>query len=188
MSEAQPVPQLPLLGSNVSPREDDVTSVSNPGLEHLETRQLYIRLAGGDEGAGLRKWYDDLVKQIEREDGLISQRLSWMTQLQGWLFAATAVSAWKDLGDLARLAAVAISGVGLLIAYSTWKGISVAHLTLHERKTEFLKAQLALVRPFGGETSPNPMFASHWICGAVGLAWTIVGAFAMTQFLSSLDG
>ena len=35
--------------------------------------------------------YETIAKQIEREDGLINYRLSWMLQINGFLFAAIAL-------------------------------------------------------------------------------------------------
>lgn len=38
-----------------------------------------------------RQYYEDLSKQIEREDGLVNTRMTWMITLQGFLFAALAL-------------------------------------------------------------------------------------------------
>ena len=42
------------------------------------------------------KSYEYMSKQIEREDGLINTRITWMLTFEGFLFAALAIVAGKD--------------------------------------------------------------------------------------------
>jgi hypothetical protein len=126
--------------------------------ELLELADTIISTTTMGGASALRKaplWYEQISKQIEREDGLINQRLTWMMQIQAFLFAGLAVLAKIEGGNIALQTAVgsAVLAIGLSSAVFGGRGVRAALASLESLRRRYLEMPVAerrcLVRPFG---------------------------------------
>ena len=81
------------------------------------------------------KSYEYMSKQIEREDGLINTRITWMLTFEGFLFAARAIVAGKDDDpNIQFVLKYALPIVGSIIAFLAFLAIQAALTALKELK------------------------------------------------------
>lgn len=115
--------------------------------------------------------YLAIVHQIEREDGLINYRLSWMLVLNGFLFSASALmkcdSPAKDLYP-------AIPWVGLLVSAAALVGVIAADRQIAELMTCWIT--VAKCGAFGKEW-PRPF--GDWLAAPLGKAPAYIPPIAL---------
>jgi len=82
------------------------------------------------------EFYKYTLQNIEREEGLIDHRISWMLTSQGFLFTALALLA-KTNGISPTIAALEIMTpfVGLMVAILSFLGIHAAYLSIRNLLT-----------------------------------------------------
>jgi hypothetical protein len=85
-----------------------------------------------------KDFYEYTVKQIEREQGLVNNRLSWMLTFQGFLFAAIALVINKDTEPTVRIVfRNVIPAIGIAVALLALIGIHAAALSSNEIKAKW---------------------------------------------------
>jgi hypothetical protein len=97
-------------------------------------------------------YYEQLRKEIEREDGITNQRLTWSMSLQGFLIASMTFllsGAWPIAHALPleyrglrlllfrELALGAIGLVGIAVAYVTYKGVGASRSSISRVKEQW---------------------------------------------------
>lgn len=99
-------------------------------------------------------WYLQLARQIEREDHLVNQRLTWMMQFEGFLFAALGFTLRDESSSASSLTPI-LAFAGISIAILTFRSISNAYAAIEELKTVYLglPGKEYRVRPFGGRAA-----------------------------------
>ena len=99
-----------------------------------------------------QNYYEYLAHQIEREDGLVNYRLTWMLTTQGLLFAALALLAGKEIDvDMRAMLAWLLPRIGIALSVIALLGVSAAnnqitYLKKKWEKLDYVKAP----RPYGG--------------------------------------
>lgn len=100
------------------------------------------------------QYYNHLRKEIEREDGITNQRLTWAMNAQGFLIAALTillVSPWPSAlvpqlpGEIRLLrvvifrefALLVVPAIGLVSAYITYRGVSASRQALEHVKNDW---------------------------------------------------
>ena len=85
-----------------------------------------------------KDFYEYTVRQIEREQGLVNNRLSWMLTFQGFLFAAIALVVNKDTEPTVRVVfRNVIPAIGIAVALLALIGIHAAALSSNEIKAKW---------------------------------------------------
>jgi hypothetical protein len=85
-----------------------------------------------------KDFYEYTVRQIEREQGLVNNRLSWMLTFQGFLFASIALVLNKDTAPSVRLVfRGVIPGIGIAVALLALVGVHAAALSSSEIKAKW---------------------------------------------------
>jgi hypothetical protein len=132
---------------------------------------------------GFKEWYERLAHQIEREDGLVNQRLSWMMQFEGFLFAALGLVANASVSSSLALKAtlvIVLPASGICAALLSSFGVNAAYDRLDELKTMYMRVRgrQALVRPFGGRSA----HVRGRVLGSL-FPWLMASAWACTFIL-----
>jgi hypothetical protein len=84
------------------------------------------------EEPSLKEYYDYTSRQIQREEALINNRLSWMLTFEGFLFAGVALVANGNTDPTLRSNfRYTIPVLGSVVALLTTKGIHAAYLSIN---------------------------------------------------------
>ena len=127
-------------------------------------------------------YYKHISRQIDREDGLINTRLTWLLQFEGFLFAAFAVLDSKtDYGVLEQWVQVTIALSGLVAALWAYFAVKAALDQIGYLKEQWENRKVpehVLPRPYGDEKAHGAfkLFAGH-LPTIVGVAWLLVVSF-----------
>jgi hypothetical protein len=96
----------------------------------------------GAEKVSCKDFYEYTVRQIEREQGLVNNRLAWMFSFQGFLFTSIALVANRDVDPAVRLVfRDTIPLIGIAVALLAMLGIHAASLSSSEVKAKWNKRQ-----------------------------------------------
>lgn len=101
----------------------------------------------------LKEKYDAVVFQINREDELMSKRLTWSLSINGFLFAAIGLisRSVEPQAEVIPLLYCAVPWVGMLVSAAAFLGVIAGTLQIRYLKTEYSNLQnVPWVRPFGG--------------------------------------
>jgi hypothetical protein len=139
-----------------------------------------------DDGRALtpKEQYEAVVRQIEREEGLIHNRLSWMLAFQGFLFAARALVASGSAGTSAAAKSAAtrdtfevvLACLGIAIAALGLLGAIGAYWAMRNTCDFYwdrLSRGRSFMRPFGGRGA-----ARLGKMPALGIPVATIGAWA----------
>jgi hypothetical protein len=121
------------------------------------------------------EWYKQLTYQIDREDGLIHQRLTWMMQIEGLLFTALGFAATGHADDTLRAALlVVLPIVGTATALLVFFGVAAARATIDGLRVRYRMAErfTELVPPCGD----GGLVTSSWLPWVVIFAWVALWA------------
>ena len=97
-------------------------------------------------------YYEYLVHQIEREDGLVNTRLNWMLTTQGLLFAALALLAGKDTNaEMREMLTLLLPLMGIVLSVISLLGVSGAEIAMKDLKKQWedLGYSNKVPRPYG---------------------------------------
>ena len=99
-----------------------------------------------------QNYYEYLAHQIEREDGLVNYRLTWMLTTQGLLFAALALLAGKEIDvDMRTMLAWLLPRIGIALSVIAFLGVSAANNQITYLKKKWKKLDYDKApRPHGG--------------------------------------
>jgi hypothetical protein len=140
----------------------------------VETKQY---MTNGEE-LSQKDFYEYTIRQIEREQGLVNNRLSWMLTFQGFLFASIALVANKDTESATRLVfRNVIPAIGIAVALLALVGIHAAALSSNEIKAKWKQRDGFHYYPpaFGTRTvSLLGRVTSYGIPTSVILAWLLL--------------
>jgi len=90
---------------------------------------------------GKENYYEYLVHQVEREDGLVDTRLNWMLTTQGLLFAALALLAGRDTDpEIRDMLAFLLPSTGILLSVISFLGVAGASKALCDLKSKWEKS------------------------------------------------
>jgi hypothetical protein len=128
-------------------------------------------------------------EMIIHESNLINHRLTWVTTLQGFLFAALAFS-WKD----ARTFVPALVVVGFVSSFSVLLSLTWAHRAIEKLLADWRKATPSKEEPiysgpdvigYRSGSSRLPYFLPWFVLPIVlGLAWIYIGViFYLSPYL-----
>ncbi|NEU77979.1 hypothetical protein [Nostoc sp. UIC 10630] len=125
-----------------------------------------------------KDFYEYTVRQIEREQGLINTRLSWMLTFQGFLFASIALVVNKDTEPSVRLVfRNVIPAIGIAVALLALVGVHAAALSSNGIKAKWNQRGGFQQYPptFGSPTiSLLGRVTSYGIPTSVVLAWLLL--------------
>ncbi len=98
-----------------------------------------------------QNYYGYIAHQIEREDGLVNYRLTWMLTTQGLLFAALALLAGKNTNaEMREMLTLLLPSIGIVLSIISFLGVAGASIALYDLKTEWEKLAYSKVpRPYG---------------------------------------
>lgn len=133
----------------------------------------------------IRDRRDDERKQIllyalQREDALVNNRLVWVLTMQGFLFAAVALSLEKDVDlNLFYANILGCLGLGLSIMgafLSWWSNSSIKCI---RKKWGDIESTLDDVSPFGSDGHASDAKTNHFglsvfLPVSTGLAWALI--------------
>ena len=100
-----------------------------------------------------RRYYEFLSHQIEREDGLVNNRLTWMVATQGLLFTAIALVARSNttIPNLIETLTKWLPVTGMFLSFACFLGVLGATIAIYDLKKEWkLLSYDGGPRPFGG--------------------------------------
>ncbi len=100
-----------------------------------------------------QRYYEYLSQQIEREDGLVNNRLTWMVTTQGLLFAAIALVARNDTtnSNLIKVLTKWLPVTGMFLSAVCFFGVLGATKAIYDLMKEWkLLSYDGGPRPFGG--------------------------------------
>jgi len=130
------------------------------------------------EDLSQKDFYEYTIRQIEREQGLVNNRLSWMLTFQGFLFAAIALSTNQDAEPAIRAVfRNVIPAIGIAVALLALVGVHAAALSSNEIKVKWRKRDGFEQYPptFGTRTiSILGRITSYGIPISVVLAWVLL--------------
>lgn len=110
---------------------------------------MELKMQPPSDPSVLPDWVEKLSHQVEREDGLVNQRVTWMIQLEGFLFAGLALKH----GEVQKPLLLVLSVIGITSAFTTLRGVRAARRALDDLVEAFesipQQARQYLVRPFG---------------------------------------
>jgi hypothetical protein len=101
--------------------------------------------------------YTRFRSQVEREDTLVNQRLSWLLTVEGFLFAAVAILANKDSEAIIKTFlfwAIPLTGLGAAI--SVIFAVVVAH-----QSVESIRRDWCTLPPEIKDQKPSPFGGAH---------------------------
>lgn len=131
-----------------------------------------------EEELSQKDFYEYTVRQIEREQGLVNNRLSWMLTFQGFLFASIALVVNKDTEPAIRLVfRNVMPTIGIAVALLALIGIHAAALSSSEIKAKWKQRDGFQHYPptFGTRTiSLLGRITSYGIPISVVLAWLLL--------------
>jgi hypothetical protein len=110
-----------------------------------------------------KSWYDAISYQIEREDGLVNQRLTWLMQFEGFMFAALGlISKISDDGRyIVQTIMTGLPVVGILAAISASFAIgdarNAAKILKKSYEEQATVESCKWPKPFGGESGYSAM-------------------------------
>lgn len=132
-------------------RKENVTSICLLNILDLTNRSMTNL-----NETNKRLYYEYLSKQIEREDGLVNTRMTWLLTSQGFLFAALALIAKKGdvREDLYSFLTIIFPVTGIVLSIVAFLGVHAANLALRDLKKHWnnFKDDEIFVRPFGNQT------------------------------------
>jgi hypothetical protein len=99
-----------------------------------------------------RQVYEYLDYQIDREDNLVNNRLSWTLQLNGFLFAAFALIGTQMSEDISRQFRSLLPWAGLAVSIAGLGGIIASQIAILSLTRQWKKHDLTREpwpRPFG---------------------------------------
>ena len=102
-----------------------------------------------------RRYYEFLSHQIEREDGLVNNRLTWMVATQGLLFTAIALVARSNttIPNLIETLTKWLPVTGMFLSFACFLGVLGATIAINDLMKEWdllSKTYKGGPRPFGG--------------------------------------
>jgi len=127
----------------------------------------------------VHEYYDYMAKQVEREDGLINARITWMLTFEGFLFASLALIGGKSTIPILNHVLPALGIIISLLCYSSVEGALSAIKTLKtgwEEKERSLGIAGVYPRAFG-KARPHLFAVIHTrllplvVASAWGLIW-----------------
>jgi hypothetical protein len=108
-----------------------------------------------------KSWYGDLARQVEREDGLVNYRTTWMMAFQAGPAAIASVLAVPLLDGTVEhpwvvgFSCLSIAGAGIYSAWRALGGVRAAQAALLDLKRAYEASptvfQKAYVRPYGAK-------------------------------------
>jgi hypothetical protein len=124
-------------------------SIFSRSRQSVTTTSADVTMQPPSDPKELSDWVGNLAHQVEREDGLVHQRVTWMIQLEGFLFAGLALK--ERTPPIPLLVVMAL--VGITCACTTLLGVSAARRALNDLVVAFEtipeETRRHLVRPFG---------------------------------------
>jgi len=134
--------------------------------------------------------YEHLAHQIEREDGLINTRVTWMLTFEGFLFAALALVASKESDPTIQMVLkYALPIIGFVIAFLAYHAIGAALSTLTYLKDLWEPENYpGYPQPFGKEMQHTRGASySKGLPVTIMVLWFVVFiAFAISDFTKAL--
>jgi hypothetical protein len=139
--------------------------------------------------------YTRFRAQVEREDTLVNQRLSWLLTFEGFLFAAVAILANQDSEPIIKTFlfwAIPLTGLGAAIS------VIFAVFAAHQSVESFRRDWCALPpeikdqkpSPFGGSHIHIPLLGPSFvipiIVSMVWISWIFYYIYKMSPFLTGL--
>ena len=121
----------------------------------LEMADLLLSSVVSSGAGKVPVWYTQIARQIEREDGLINQRMTWMMTIEAFLFGGLGLSLKpeKDMPLMSYFLIVAFISTGIATAHFGGKGLRAAIGALEHLKNRYLRMPAGdrqrLIRPFG---------------------------------------
>lgn len=125
--------------------------------------------------------YEVLSHQIEREDGLINTRITWMLTFEGFLFAALALVA-NDNSDptIQLILKYVLPIVGSAVAFLALLAISAAFSALEDLRKRWDQTKYPnYPRPFGNE---NEHASGATYCKGVPIVIIVFWAVVLLAF------
>lgn len=121
-----------------------------------------------------QNYYEYLAHQIEREDGLVNYRLTWMLTTQALLFAALALLAGKDTdAEMREILASLLPWIGIVLCVIAFLGVTAANIAITDLKSEWEKlAYDKAPRPYG-----RPLAHRLGLIPSFGLPLLFLGAW-----------
>ena len=135
---------------------------------------------GSSEIVPDEKAYNAYCRQVDREDKLINNRLSWMLTTEGLLFGALALMASSNANTQIDKSVVAalkqcIPIIGIVIPASALRTIIAAHRVVNKLQVRWAKLEHYfpnLPSPFGGHHFALPIFGPSLVLPiAIIVAW-----------------
>jgi hypothetical protein len=126
----------------------------------------------------LKDFYDYTTQQIERENDLINNRLSWMLTFQGFLFAALALVVNKDTEPAVGLIFKNVLPIiGIAVALLAFLGVLAAYISIDNIKQKW-KKQLGNQQYPPAHGTPLASFlgriTSYGIPISIVIAWLLI--------------
>ena len=136
------------------------------------------------EKCSLQCEYEYIAHQINREDSLVNSRMTWVLQLNGFLFATLAL-AGKDFAlnvQLQHLLLILISAVGIAVTLSGLMGVQAAHLQLTDLKACWTQERFPnWPRPFGNPLAHRlGQWPSRLPLTVLSISWTIILVYVLS--------
>jgi len=111
-----------------------------------------------------------LLDSIRHEEGLIHNRLTWMLQIQGFLFAAISFAATQQTQERYPHLFKTTAIVGMSIAFLTLLGISAAYIAIGQAR------RLHSTQIFGGSHFAKWLGRTNslGLCVILTVAWIVI--------------
>jgi hypothetical protein len=117
--------------------------------------------------------YEYIAFQIDREDNLVNQRLTWTLQLNGFLFAALALIGSEMDKKLHDVLLNVLPIAGFTVSFAGLLGVIAANLSMENLKSQWTsKKDVRWPRPFG-----NPTAFTLGLAPSVALPLVLSGAW-----------
>jgi len=96
-------------------------------------------------------YYKYLAHQIEREDGLVNNKITWLLTTQAILFAALALLGGGDTNaEIREMLTLLLPLIGIVLSVIGFLGVTGASITLRDLKTEWEELDYSKApRPYG---------------------------------------
>src|SRR5450432_1880188 len=123
-SEPRPLSAPPVAKATAVPPEFSAAT----GVAALASEPKARGPAEVQERADAKEWYESLARQVEREDNLVSQRLTWLLTFEAFLFTGFGWAATSSGGtppgiQILKVATILLPTVGILAAVFAWIGV-----------------------------------------------------------------
>ena len=142
----------------------------------------------GDENTiGQKTVYDNIVNQIAQENLLTHNRLTWVLQINGFLFAALALIKIDTPLNIKIFASYVLPIVGIVISLAGYWGVKAAHAQKEYLKSLWVELRLNdFVRPFGvDKTKHFGRLTSLAIPGVLIFSWGLLLLISCISGVSS---